>query len=215
MSKKKGSGKGIIIIILILAGVILFWKFGRRAGAPFNSAEIAASETRMWQAYYGGNPLALNRELVDLLKEQFGFKSKDAQNISASLVLATWNFLHNTGSYEKEVLPNLVSAYTQIRDVVGGIWSPEEAAKAELEWWVNRRTPGKNSPENVGKSIAKLYSILYGKTNPHIEKAGLLRAQAAALRDRLGLSRKNSKEWDEVEKLLEESYASLIVGITY
>ena len=215
MSDKKGTGKYIIIILVLIGAIVLVWKLTNRIQAPFNSAEIAAAETRMWQAYYGGNPITLNKELVNLLKKQFGFRSEDAQNISISLGVATWNFLHSTGSYEDEVLPNLVNAYTQIKDVVRGNWNPEEAAKAELEWWVDRRTPGKNNPKNVGKSIAKLYSILYGKTNPYIEKAGLLRAEAAALRDRLGLNRKNSNEWEQVEALLEESYASLIEGIKY
>jgi hypothetical protein len=90
--------------------------------------------------------------------------------------------------------------------LTNGTWDAEAAARAELEWWVKRRTPGQNSPEEVGRSIAKLYKTLYGRSNPDIEKAGLLRALAAHIRD-------TSHDWDKVDTLLKESYRSLIRGI--
>ncbi len=70
---------------------------------------------------------------------------------------------------------------------------------------MKRRTPGQDSPEEVGRSIARLYTILYGETNPDILEAGLLRAQAADLRDRHG-------DWKEIETLLRQSYNALARG---
>lgn len=85
----------------------------------------------------------------------------------------------------------------------------DAVARAELGWWVARRTPGRNSPAQVGAEIANLYALLYGKTNPNLQKAGLLRAKAAYLRDQGG----NSPDWQEVERLLRESYEALVVGL--
>jgi hypothetical protein len=61
----------------------------------------------------------------------------------------------------------------------------------------------------VGRLIAELYAKLYGRTNADIEQAGLLRAQAAALRDAGGVN----ADWARVEQMLVESYTRLAKGI--
>jgi hypothetical protein len=86
---------------------------------------------------------------------------------------------------------------------------PEEAAKAELDWWVARRTPGSDSVEEVGRLIAYLYTVLFGENQPAFERAGLLRAQAAHIRDEGG----ELCDWSEVEQQLQESYQALQEGI--
>ena len=50
---------------------------------------------------------------------------------------------------------------------------------------------------------------MYGAANPDIERAGLLRAQAAALCD---AGRENA-DWVRVEAILVESYSALHKGI--
>ena len=47
-----------------------------------------------------------------------------------------------------------------------------------------RRTPGQNDPEQVGRLIAEEYALLYEAPLADVLRAGLLRAEAAALRDR-------------------------------
>ena len=80
---------------------------------------------------------------------------------------------------------------------------------AELDWWVARRTPGSDSVEEVGRLIAYLYTVLFGENQPAFERAGLLRAQAAHIRDEGGAS----CNWGMVEKLLHESYQALQEGL--
>ena len=65
------------------------------------------------------------------------------------------------------------------------------------------------TPEQVGAAIANLYAVLYGETNSSFQKAGLLRAQAAHLRDQGGIN----ADWVQVEALLQESYRELAAGI--
>jgi len=176
----------------------------------FDPSAIAKTETSLWRCYYNGSHFSMGMQLVTMLQGQFGLSQETAMLAGAELAQGTVIFYGTNDNYYKTVLPHLERAYTTVKKELKADWDPKEAARAELDWWVARRTPGKNSPENVGKEIAKLYAILYGETNEDIEKAGLLRAKAAALRDEGG----KKADWKEVGKLLMESYATLLKGVT-
>jgi len=198
--------------VLILAGllmVLLAFGYARRRWlGPFDPDRIAASETRMWQAYYRRDAQSLGREMVTLLRKQFGLSLADSIEVGKDLAGAAMAFQDSSRNSD-QVLPGLERAYARLKKVSGGTWDAAEAARAELDWWTARRTPGRDSAEEVGRAIVQLYAILYGKTNAHIERAGLLRAQAAELRDRGG----ERADWAEVERLLRESYRALCRGI--
>jgi hypothetical protein len=172
----------------------------------FDPDRVAAAEVRMWKAYYGGKIQEVGLELLDLLVGQFHLSAPDALVIAVDLSSATLAFQSAREDYQTQVLPGLRGAYGRLKTLTKGAWDAEAAAQAELEWWVKRRTPGHNSPEEVGRSIAKLYKILYGKSNRDIERAGLLRAQAAHIRD-------TGSDWSKIRKLLQESYRLLSRGI--
>jgi len=164
--------------------------------------EVAAAETRMWQAYYDLDLARLHRELVTLLRSQFGVSPEDAESIARSLGAAAMKFERSRGRYEQVVFPDLVAAYRKLRFVLKRDFDPKEAARAELAWWVARRTPGRDSPQQVGKRIAELYAVLYGGERPGFLEAGVLRAEAARLRDLGGVH----CDWAGVERLLRRSY---------
>ena len=167
--------------------------------------QIAAAETRMWQAYYARDLPRLHSEMAALLRAQFRLPSADAERIAKSLVGAAMKFAISGANYERVVLPDLEVAYLQLRALLKRSFDPREAARAELAWWVARRTPGQDNPQQVGKRIAKLYSVIYGAERPEFLEAGLLRAQAAQLRDRCG----PSCDWTKIEGLLRRSYRVL------
>jgi hypothetical protein len=193
---------GLVIVALGLDYACRHWL------AAFDADRIALAETRMWKAYYSGDTQSLGSEMVALLNRQFGLSLTDAMEVGRDLAGAAMTFQGLSGNYE-QVLPGLERAYSRLKKSTGGTWDSAAAARAELDWWITRRTPGRDSPEEVGRAIARLYAILYGKTNPDIERAGLLRAQAAALRDS-GAAR---ADWAEVERLLRQSYHALASGI--
>ena len=159
----------------------------------------------MWQAYYARDLAKLHGEMTALLRAQFRLPPADAERISRNLVGAAMKFAIGGASYERTVLPDLEVAYLQLRAVLKRPFDPREAARAELSWWVARRTPGQDNPQQVGKRIAKLYSVIYGDERPEFQEAGLLRAQAALLRDRSG----PNCDWAKVEGLLRRSYRVL------
>lgn len=201
----KNTLKVSVVIALLLAVAIGFWS---RSFRPDPNA-IAAAETRMWQAYYAADPVRLHGELVMLLQSQFKASPDDANAIAQRLVMAAWKFETSADNYEAVVLPDLEAAFGEIRRLTKRSFDPKEAAKAELAWWVARRTPGQDSPQQVGQKIGAVYAILYGSDDPGFTEAGILRAEAGKLRDDKG----PACDWQQVESLLQRSYQTLTKAI--
>lgn len=201
----------VLAVIFLLLGSIAAWLWFHNSGLnrDFDPKVVAGAETRMWQAYYSRNKEMLGLELVTLMHEQFGLSYGEAVDLTFVLGKATMTFGAARGDYENAVLPGLLTFYTRVKELSGGEWDPDAAARAELAWWVARRTPGEDSAEQVGAKIAELYAIIYGPTNENIERAGLLRAQAAVLRDEGG----QNADWATIEAMLVDSYTSLKAGV--
>lgn len=202
--KRKFTKTLILIGILCLSLTALptAWPDTR---VEIDSVKVAAAETNMWRAYYSGNLTILRTELINLLRSQFGLSHVDALDVGAHFSSAAMIFESTRGNYKQTVLPGLVRAYSQLKDKLSADFDPEEAARAELDWWAARRTPGKDSPEAVGQLIAHLYAVVFGGDQSMFESAGLLRAQAAHLRDKGGAQ----CDWEKVESLLLDSYQAL------
>ena len=181
------------------------------AGSHFemDPDKVGAAEARMWQAYYTNDQATIMQELTSLLHNQFGISVSEAGDIGELLASAAMKFESAENNYKLTVLPDLERAYTLLENKLDIGFDPKEAAGAEMDWWVARRTPGSDSVEEVGQLIAHLYSVLFGEDQPVFERAGLLRAQAAHIRDEEGAS----CNWGKVEQLLHESYQALQEGI--
>jgi hypothetical protein len=201
-------GSAILKSVAVVVVVAFLGTPGNRAlsaGPVLDPDKIAAAETRMWQAYYAADLPRLHSEMVALLRAQFRLAPADAERIARSLTIAAMKFATSGGNYEQVALPDLEIAYLQLKAVLQLSFDPREAARAELAWWVARRTPGQDNPQEVGKRIARLYAILYGRERPEFLEAGVLRAEAGQLRDRRGMN----CDWTEVERLLRRSYRVL------
>ena len=198
---------GVLLLVFAFVVWVVFFKNSR---APFDAELIAQSETRMWKAYYTRDPLELHGELNLMLHNQFGLSRYRTWQVSSILAMASLDFARSarpvTGEAREKLVADLTRAYGGIKAATGLSFDPRKAAEAELAWWVARRTPGENSVSQVGDRIEALYAILYGRTNERIAKAGLLRAQAARVRD-------ETSNWPEVERLLVASYGELLLGI--
>jgi hypothetical protein len=183
----------------------------RAGGSPrnFNPDRVATLELNMWQAYYAKQRLRLFQLLVVTLREQYGFSWATATNTAFHLARAAARFGDATGQYER-VVPDLVRAFETIRTKSDTDFLPSDAAHAELAWWIARRVPGEDDAHNVGRLIAEEYALLYGAPVERVMQAGLLRAQAGALRD----SQARRPDWGEIERLLTRSYQELSAGVS-
>lgn len=193
----------IVLATMLVAGAFLCWFVFSRPTVDL--AKVARAEARMWQAYYDGDRTQLALLLVSLLRNQYGLSLPEAKEAGERLAGAAMKFHAARGDYENVALGDLVDAYRVIARATGRSFDPEAVARAELAWWVARRTPGQNSVEQVGEKIAELYALLYGGDLFAFHDAGLLRAESARLRDTGG---KNA-DWPRFEALLLQSYGEL------
>ena len=175
----------------------------------FNAEHIAAAETAMWRAYYSKDQITgkiqLLSLLIKLIEEQFELKQDEAAGIA--YLLTSSAMLFKQGKYVA-ALPPLKAAYANIKKYTGLDFDPEQVAKADLKWWVARRTPPRKSPEIIGRDIAHLYELIYGYKDQGFTDAGLLRARAMHLRD----TGKTKADWKQIEKLLVQSYQAMRRG---
>jgi hypothetical protein len=175
----------------------------------FDAARMADLELRMWQAYYGKERLRLFTLLVTMLHEQYHYSWAVATNEGFHLARAAATFGDLRSDYEV-VLPDLVAAYATARTWLRAGFDGKAVARAELAWWVARRIPGRNSPEQVGELMADQYALLYETTRDLVASSALLRAEAAALRD----AQAASPDWDTIGRLLLQSYTELLQALS-
>ena len=177
---------------------------GPRSMREFDPPRMANLELRMWKAYYAKQHLRLFALLVTMLHEQYHYSWVRATTEGFHLARAAATFGDLKSGYAI-VLPDLERAYGQAKTWLGAGYDPAEVARAELAWWVARRIPGRNSPEQVGELMAQEYALLYEAPREAMARAAFLRAEAGWLRDRDA----TRPDWDTIETLLVQSYRDL------
>jgi len=204
---KRKNARITITLATLMAVVFFHWAFISRS--VYDAKVISAAETKMWKAYYAGNRKALVYELLALERAQFGLTWAEAVTTTRHLGNAAMAFHDSQSGYEEKVLPDLIAAYTKIKDSKNLTFDPQAAARAELNWWMARRDPERSSTELVGAAIGELYGVLYGGMKDEFSSAGVLRAEAAALRD----AGQGNADWQRIGYLLYESYSVLLSGL--
>jgi hypothetical protein len=194
----------VVIACLGLACYIATAAPPQRSLRQFDPQRTANLETRMWQAYYGKERARLFGLLVTLLREQYHYSWATAVWEGFHLARAAATFGDATGNYER-VLPDLEQGYATAKAWLRAGFDPHAVARAELAWWVARRTPGQNTPAQVGELMADEYALLYEAPRARMLKAATLRAEAGALRD----TGATKPDWPVIRRLLEESYGEL------
>lgn len=201
-----------LLLAIVVAGLayVLFVNApaGRRSLRDFEPDRVADLEVEMWRAYYAKQDVRLFELLVTLLREQYKYTWAKATQAGFHLARAAARFGNARSGYER-VLPDLEAAYAIAKQWTASAFDPRAVARAELAWWVARREPGRDGPEQIGRLIAEEYALLYNVPVERVAEAGLLRAQAAALRDRGGAQ----ADWPAVGRLLRESFRSLHGGV--
>jgi hypothetical protein len=199
-----------VLGLLVLVGAVGYYVAviatppGPRSMRVFDADRMAQLELDMWQAYYRHETFRLFRGLVTMLHEQYRYSWAKAVVAGFHLARAARTFGDSRSDYER-VLPDLERAYTIARDWTHAGFEPAAVARAELAWWVARRVPGQNSPDQVGGLIADEYALLYETSRARVLNAATLRARAGRLRDDGG----EHADWPAVSRLLVDSYREL------
>lgn len=200
-------------LVAILFSVAVYFLFiatpsGPRSLRAFDPDRTAELELDMWKAYYDKRNVRLFADLVTLTHEQYRYPWAKAARASFYLARAASTFGNLRADYER-VLPDLERAYAIARDWTHAPFDPAAVARAELAWWVARRAPGQNRPEQVGALIADENALLYAVPRERVLEASILRARAGRLRDEGG----ERADWTEVARLLVQSYRALHVAV--
>jgi hypothetical protein len=201
------SELGIVIGVLVVGSVVYWFAAsppGQRTLRRFNSDRLADLEVRMWQAYYAKQRLRLFSLLVTMLQEQYRYSWATATVEGFHLARAAATFGAATSNYEV-VLPDLEKAYSTAKEWLHAGFDPAAVSRAEIAWWIARRIPGEDSPENVGNLMAESYALLYEAPRSSVVAAAILRARAAKLRD----IQAQQPDWVAIEELLKQSYREL------
>jgi hypothetical protein len=185
---------------------------GPRSMRQFDPDRLASLEVRMWQADDAGQRVTLFSLLTTMLREQYRYSWAAATVEAFHLARAAARFgdlaavaaLDNT-ALDRAVLPDLEAAYERARSWTDASFDPRAVARAELAWWVARRVPGRNSPEQIGLLIADEYTLLYESSRERMAPAAELRARAGALRD----AHADHPDWARILELLQQSYREL------
>ena len=211
----------IVLALIAFAGA---WALtpprGPRSLRQFDAERLADLEVGMWQAYYAKEQLALFRLLVTMLHEQYHYSWATAAREGFHLARAAARFgdlrCGDGGPSDPcrppapAVLPDLEIAYAEARSWLDARFDPRAVARAELAWWVARRRPGQDSPEQVARLMAEEYSLLYEAPVEQVYPAALLRAEAGAMRD----AQASNPDWDAIRSVLRQSYRELLAGFS-
>ena len=206
--KKRALVAAAVLAAFVLAFVLTPPR-GPRSIRMFQPARLADLETRMWQAYYAKENARLFGLLVVMLREQYRYSWATATTQAFHLARAAARFGNLRSNYEV-VLPDLETAYRRAKSWLDADFDPRAVARAELAWWVARRVPGQNAPEQVGRLIAEEYALLYETSVASVTTPALLRAEAAALRD----AQATQPDWDRIARLLLQSYTELSLALS-
>jgi len=182
---------------------------GPRSLRVFDPDRLADLELDMWQAYYRHEQSRLFLDLVTTLREQYHCSYESAARVGFHFARAASTFSGRTTTPD-QVLPDLEQGYEVVSGCVDAKFDPVAVARAELAWWVARRTPGRSSPEQVGALIAEENALLFGVPAERVLSASILRARAGRLRDEGGAD----ADWTRVGQLLRQSYRELYAAVS-
>jgi hypothetical protein len=199
--------------VCMAVAVMAYWltaaPSGPRSIREFDPGRTADLELRTWQAYDARARVRMFALVVAMLREQYHYSWSTAAIEGFHLARAAARFGDTTSDYEI-VLPDLEAAYETARRWLSAGFDPRDVARAELAWWAARRAPGENDPDQVGRLIAREYALLYEAPLAEMMRPGVLRAEAAALRD----SGAGSPDWPAIGGLLSESYRALRANLS-
>lgn len=182
---------------------------GPRSPRVFQPDRLADLEVEMWRAYYRGERVSLFATLVIALREQLRYPWAQATRAAFHLARAAARFAAEGAAAREVVLRELERAYEIARRWSAAGYDARAVAEKELAWWVARRDPEGRDVENVGRLIAEVYAAFYEVEVEKVKEAGVLRARAAALRDRAGAA----VDWEQVRRGLREAYSALAKGV--
>lgn len=175
----------------------------------FDPIKVARYEKDSWVAYYRRKWFTLLRLLIGLVRTIYGLSLLQALRVGIPLTRAQLAFAPQDNDVPKAIA-YMEQFFAYIRDEHGEDLDPEEAALAEVSWWVaHRKFFGHSDDPEVANAVACAYAAAYRLDPALVREAAHHRAQAMVYSDAWVVS-----EHDSHDPRLQQEEAELIKSYT-
>lgn len=177
----------------------------------FNPVQVAHFEKEAWVAYYQRKWFRLLRLLIGLIRSTYGLSLLHAIRVGIPLTRAQVAFAPQDNDVPKAI-EQMRQFFAYIKDKHGEDLDPDEAALAEVSWWVvHRKFFGHSDNPEVIDAVARAYAAAYRIDPAQVREAAYHRAQAMLHSDAWVLSERapNDPRLQREEEELIKSYTAL------
>ncbi len=182
----------------------------------FDPILVARYEKDSWVAYYQRQWLKLLRLLIGLVRSTYGLSLLQAIRVGIPLTRAQLAFAPQDNDVPKAI-EHMRQFFAFVKKQHHEDFDPDEAALAEVSWWVvHRKFFGHSGDLEVINAVACAYAAAYQVEPIVVREAACYRAQAMVYSDAWVLSERNPNDpllRQEEEELI-KSYTALkrVVG---
>ena len=206
----------VFLVLIALAAAVtgLEWTRERFTQRPsdlraFDAAAVGQLDTDMWRSYYERRPGLLFRQMITLLRTQYGMRPLEALVNAKRAAHAAFVFKdgRSRADYAK-TLPELDAYYRDIAARASQPFDSHRAAVLELEWWTVHR----ERRQDLAAALAALQAEIYGVPAERFAEHARLRAEAMDLRDSKGTAI-TEDDWRRIGEMLAASWNSLHAAV--
>jgi hypothetical protein len=182
----------------------------------FDPIKVAHFEKEAWVAYYQRKWLRLLRLLIGLVRSTYGLSLLQAIRVGLPLTRAQMAFAPQDNDVP-QAIACMQQFFAYLKDKHGEDLNPDEAALAEVSWWVvHRKFFGHSDNPEVAEAVACAYAAAYRVDPVLVREAAYHRAQAMVYSDAWVLSERDPRDprLQQEEYELLKSYTALkkVVG---
>ena len=181
----------------------------------FDPVLVARYEKDSWVAYYQRQWFTLLRLLIGLVRSTYGLSVWQAIRVGIPLTRAQMAFApHHAerGNNVPKAIAQMQQFFETIQKQHHEDFDPDEAALAEVSWWVvHRKFFGHSDHPEVSEAVACAYAAAYRVDPALVRDAACHRAQAMVYSDAWVMSERdpNDPRLQQEEEELIKSYTAL------
>jgi hypothetical protein len=177
----------------------------------FDPLLVARYEKDSWVAYYRRKWFTLLRLLIGLVRSTYGLSLWQAIRVGIPLTRAQLAFAPQDNDVP-QAIAQMRQFFVTIQKLHHEDFDPDEAALAEVGWWVvHRKFFGRSDSPEVTEAVAFAYAAAYRIDPGQVREAAYHRAQAMVYSDAWVLSARdpNDLRLQQEEAELVKSYTAL------
>jgi hypothetical protein len=177
---------------------------GTASPGGFDAPQVAAYEAEVWRSVAAREDYGVYLNVMMMERALHQYTWFRAAQSAFYLGGAMREFVGMRQRYER-ILPDLEASAAIEKAWTGAAFDPAGVARAQLNWWVTRKSPDLNNIDVVSELMAEEYALRYASRPGRFVGAARLRAQAAQLHDNGGAD----PDWRGITRLLGEAYTAL------